>query len=79
MLTLSGQGPSRLADQELTEGVANQFIRDNDLYVADMELGGVVARVTQRTAPIEFLLDSGQHQLLAAIYFDRGSSFRKET
>ena len=72
MLTASGQGPPRLAGRELTRGVANNFIREYDSYVADLEYGGVVGGVTQKTAPIGQLLDAGQRQALAPRYFGRG-------
>lgn len=46
--------------------MASQFIREYDSPVADMEYGGVVDGVTQRTAPVGHLLDAGQLQALAA-------------
>ena len=72
MLTASGQGPPRLAGRELTRGVAKNFIGEYDSYGADMEYGGVLEVVTQKTAPIGQLLDAGQRQALAARYFGRG-------
>ena len=72
MLTASGQEPPRLAGRKLTRGVANQFIREHDSYIADMAHGGVVEEVAKRTAPIGQLLDAGQRQAPAVRYFGRG-------